>query len=115
MVWSCMGWNGVGRLVDIEGKMDANQYVSILADGLLPSIGDLDIQEEEFIFQQDNDPKHTSKLAQKWFEDPDITVLSWSAQSPDLNPIEHLSTTLKQKIMDYEVPAMGVWELWEQT
>ena len=50
MVWGCMGWNGVRRLVEVEGKMDANQYVSILADGLLPSIGDLDIQEEEMIF-----------------------------------------------------------------
>ena len=62
MVWGCMGWNGVGRLVEVEGKMDSNQYVSILADGLLPSIGDLDIW-EEMIFQQDNDPKHTSKFA----------------------------------------------------
>jgi len=58
-----LGLHGVGRLVEVEGKMDANQYISILADGLLPSIGDLDIREEEFIFQQDNDPKHTSRLA----------------------------------------------------
>ena len=65
MVWGCIGWNGVGRLVEVEGKTDANQYISILADGLLPSIGDLDIQ-EEIITKQDNDPKHTFKLAQKW-------------------------------------------------
>jgi len=45
-----MGWNGVGRLVEVEEKMDANQHVSILADRLLSSIGDLDIWEEEFIF-----------------------------------------------------------------
>ena len=36
-------------------------------------------------FQQDNDPKHTSKLCKIW-----IQVLNLPAQSPDLNPIENL-------------------------
>ena len=63
MVWGCMGWNGVGILCEVEGKMDAKQYCSILEDGLLKSIQKLGIPEENVIFQQDNDPKHTSKLA----------------------------------------------------
>ena len=23
MVWGCMGWNGVGKLVEVQGKMNA--------------------------------------------------------------------------------------------
>jgi len=29
MVWGCMGWNGVGMLAKVEGKMNAEQYVDI--------------------------------------------------------------------------------------
>ena len=65
MVWGCMGWNGVGHLAEIEGRMDADQYVSTLEDRMLPSMDESEICEEEVIFQQGNDPKHTSKKAKK--------------------------------------------------
>ena len=51
MVWGCIGWNGVGQLAEIEGKMNADQYVSILEDHVLPSLEESGIPEEEVIFQ----------------------------------------------------------------
>ena len=114
MVWGCMGWNGVGLLAEVEGRMDADQYVSILEDHMLSSLEESGISEEEVIFQQDNDFKHTSRKAQKWMEDHNITLLDWPAQSPDLSPIEHQWVHLKRELAKYPRAPSGVWELWER-
>ena len=68
-----MGWEGVGQLAEVEGRMNAIQYVDILENDLLFSLEG--IPPENVIFQQDNNPQHTSKKAQKWLEDKEISVL----------------------------------------
>jgi hypothetical protein len=56
MVWGCIGWNGVGKLVEVQGKMDAVQYCEILEEGVEESVESLEMAEDERYFQQDNDP-----------------------------------------------------------
>ena len=41
-------------------------------------------------FQQDGAPCHTAKATTAAMQKINICVLPWVAQSPDLNPIEHL-------------------------
>ena len=49
----------------------------------------------KWVFQMDNDPKHTSKVVPKWLKDNDVKVLEWPSQNPDLNPKGNVGRTEK--------------------
>ncbi len=88
---AAMSSTGVGPLCFLKSTVNAATYQEILEHFMLPSADNI-YGNADFIFQQDLAPAHTAKGTKSWFNDHGVTVLDWLANSPDLNPIENLTS-----------------------
>ena len=72
-VWSCMSWHGPGYIAMIDDTLDSELYIQILEEDLRMSLEEWELAQGEFIFQHDNDPKHTAKVTKQYLESVHLT------------------------------------------
>ncbi|KAG1577716.1 hypothetical protein G6F47_013016 [Rhizopus delemar] len=111
-----MTYEGPGYACQIyDGTMNSDLYQHILDTTLREIMEYYNMDWSTAYFQHDGDPKHRSKSAVQWLQANGVNYIDdWPAQSPDLNPIEHLWHHLKLKLSLYDKKAKGVHELWER-
>jgi hypothetical protein len=91
-IWACINIGGQGTIFCFKENMNTGLYIDILINNLCP------IWKEDFIFQHDNDPKHTVKETKMFLSNNGIKTLNWPSNSADLNPIENIWKLVKESL-----------------
>ncbi len=89
-LWCYGGAYGMGSLHVLEGTMNAERYIKVLEQHMLPS--------RQHVFQQDNANHILQLLQTAWLRSRRVRVLNWPVCSPDLSPTENIWCIIKRKI-----------------
>ena len=85
-------------LVVVQGYLNAQGYVSLLNNNLLPFMQNFG---PSLTFQHDNTKPHTALITANFLAQNKVNVLPWPALSPDMNPIKHIWDDLGRRARTY--------------
>lgn len=107
LVWGYITSEEVGRLIRIDGRLGGQEYLKMLKRNLKIKM----MKSNGIMWQQDNAPCHN--LSRNWLEEKGVRVLPWPAQSPDLNPIEHVWAVIKHELWIQRNQITSQDDVWE--
>ncbi len=90
MVWGCINAYNMGSLHVLEGTVNAERYIQVLEEHMLPS--------RRCVFQQNNAKPHSVAIITAGLHSRRVRVLNWPACSGNFSPIENIWPIIKWKI-----------------
>ncbi|KAG1180104.1 hypothetical protein G6F70_001994 [Rhizopus microsporus] len=96
MAWGAIAGGKKSKLVFMKkGMRTSADFINQVYEPLL-----LDFYKslDSLVLMEDGAPIHRAKIAAEWKEAKGLQKMPWSAQLPDLNPIENLWSMMKKRV-----------------
>ena len=88
-IWGAIWTAGHSEFMVCDGNVNAEKYINILDQGLLPTFHSGKLYHCSALFRQDEVACNTAKT-KDWLAKEEEKCLPWPSQSPNMNLIENL-------------------------
>ncbi len=103
MVWGCISAYGMGSLHVLEGTMNAERYIKVLEQHMLPS--------RQRLFQQDKAKPRTAAITTAWLHSRRVQVLNWLPAVQIFHRWRTFGASLNEKYIKHDHKLFSSWKL----